>query len=84
MKKLALFAFLCSSLVGSAQDNCGTAISLGTLGNPGACGSGVKVGTVKTVTGTLTGATPENPYVTEGPCSGGTMASPAKTTPYAG
>ena len=65
-----------------ANDNCTGAISLGTLGNPGACGSGVKNGTTSTVTSSLNSATPENPYVTLTGCTGGTMATPANDVWY--
>ncbi len=85
MKKLILYLFLFLAFEGYAQpanDACSGAISLGTLGAPGVCGVGTQNGTVKTVAGTLTGATPESPYVTEGPCSSGTMASPANDVWY--
>ena len=85
MKKLFVLIGWLSCIVAWAQpanDNCTTAQNLGTLGNPGACGTGIKNGTTTTVAGTLNGASPENPYTTQGPCSAGTMATPANDVWY--
>ena len=79
---LLLFFFLFVSTLIYAQpanNNCSGAQNLGTLGAPGACGSGIVNGAVSTVAGTLVGATPENPYVTLGGCG---MASPANSVWY--
>src|ERR1700751_4598914 len=86
MKKLLLYVFVFLSLVGYAQpanDNCSGAVNIGTLPDAGACsGTTLQNGTVVTHTGSITTATPENPYVTETPCSGGVMASPANDVWY--
>ena len=88
MKKIIHFFFIVSVIFSTqivaqvANDNCSTATALGTLGAPSACGAGTQTGTVTTVAGTLTGATPATPYLTEGPCSSGSMASPANDVWY--
>ncbi len=85
MNKLLLFGLLLFSvglLAQPANDDCAGAQALGTLGNPAACGAGVQNGATTTVAGTLNGATPENPYVTEAPCTAGTMAAPANDVWY--
>src|ERR1700757_5243559 len=92
MKKLILYAFLFLSLAGYAQPanaDCSTATALGTLGaSPSFCVRKqtatvrTQTGTGKTDSGILTGATHANPYLTEGPCTSGTMASPANDVWY--
>ncbi|MGZ3904018.1 MAG: hypothetical protein ACXVC6_10000, partial [Bacteroidia bacterium] len=77
---IALFSF--SAFSQPVNDNCSGAISLGTLGNPAACGGGIMSGTITSVSGDLTGATPENPYLYQFGCVGGGMASPANDVWY--
>jgi gliding motility-associated-like protein len=62
-----------------ANDNCSSAQSLGTLGAPGACGTGLKTGATTTVNTTNVNSTPENPYLTLTGCG---MASPANSVWY--
>lgn len=90
MKKKVLL-FFCFVFVGQfllaqpSNDNCSGAISLDTLNNPASCGgaiSGIMSGTTTTIAGTLNGATPENPYVAQSNCAGGSMAAPANDVWY--
>jgi hypothetical protein len=66
MMRKFLFSFLCLLSLGvlaqPANDDCSGAISLGTLGAPGGCGTGIKNGAVHTIATTNINATPENPY----------------------
>jgi gliding motility-associated-like protein len=86
MKRLLLFIYLLTttSLFSQApvNDICSGAISLGILGDPGACGSGTVTGTVKTLATTNINSTPENPYTTLAGCNSGTMAAPANDVWY--
>ncbi|MHB8260674.1 MAG: PKD domain-containing protein [Bacteroidia bacterium] len=86
MKKLLLIIFIVASvsiIAQPANDDCSGATNLGTLPDPGACtGTTLQSGTTVTQAGTIVGATPENPYVIEAPCSGGTQASPANDVWY--
>jgi gliding motility-associated-like protein len=81
MKLIYTLLFFVLSLACFAQpanDDCSGAQNLGSLPTPVACpGSGL--GATKSVPGTLTGATPGNPYVFQNTCSGTatSMASPA-------
>ena len=82
MKRLLLLVFLFVSTLAFAQpanDNCSGAINLGTLPNPGNCGSGIKNGATATLATTNVASTPENPYVVLGGCG---MASPANSVWY--
>jgi gliding motility-associated-like protein len=87
MKKIIYLIFLISSLIsisGYAQnDDCSNAQSLGTLPTPAGCPSGL--GAAVTVSGTIVGATPSNPYVYQNGCSGAggpNMAVPANDVWY--
>ena len=89
MKKALFYLFLFFTIETFAQvpanDNCTGAISLGTLGAPGACGAGstgTNNGTTTNYSGTIVGATPENPYTTLLNCTGGTMAAPGNDVWY--
>ncbi len=86
MKKLLFIVLLiCTKQINAqvANDNCSGAISLGTLGTPPVCGAGIENGITDTLSATTVGATPDSPYLTEGPCGGGgTMASPANDIWY--
>ena len=65
MKQYLLIAFSLINFLVFAQpanDNCSGAISLGTLGTPGNCGSGVQSGAITTLSTTNVGATPEVPF----------------------
>ncbi len=84
MKKILLLLTLVTSTIlaqAPANDACGGAINLGTLGTAnGVCpGSGVVTGVATTAVGTSANATTENPYNTIINCEGGVadMASPA-------
>ena len=57
---LVSFVFLVGS-ISFAQDRCSTAVNLGTLPSPAACGV-TNSGTIFTYNGTTIGATAENPY----------------------
>ena len=81
-KKILLLLYLFSSLLVFSQpanDDCTGAISIGTLANPGPCGSGVINGAITSIAGTNVLATPENPYTTLTGCG---MASPANSVWY--
>jgi gliding motility-associated-like protein len=75
-----LLSFVCLSQ--PANDNCSGAINLGSLPAPAACPSGV--GGNVSIAGTLTGATPGNPYIFQNSCTGSstTMAGPANDVWY--
>lgn len=74
MKKYILILISCITLFSSkafaqpANDECATAQNLGTLPAPAACPSGA--GTAVTAAGTITAATPGNPYIYQNGCSG--------------
>ena len=63
-----------------ANDDCSGAINIGTLPAPAACPSGL--GNVVATNGTLVGATPSVPYLTQPNCTGGTQASFANDVWY--
>ncbi len=67
MKRLIfIITIFFSVLISNAQpvnDLCSGAISLGTLGSPGACGSGFINGAITTIATTNLLATAENPYL---------------------
>jgi gliding motility-associated-like protein len=87
MRKNLLFLFVCGfvstvALAQPANDNCSGAQSIGTLPTPAGCPSGL--GTTTTVSGTLVGATPGNPYIYMPNCTGTATvtASPANDVWY--
>jgi hypothetical protein len=82
MKNLLYILFVFVGLYAAAQpanDLCSGAQNLGTLAQPGNCGSGIQNGTSNVINTTNVGATPENPYVTLAGCG---MASPANSVWY--
>ncbi|MDG0973828.1 MAG: hypothetical protein P8O07_06675, partial [Crocinitomicaceae bacterium] len=86
-KILLLFLFVGFSIYAKAQpanDNCASAISLGTLPTPGPCIGGLQNGTAVTLNNQSTvGATGENPYSYLTGCTGGgNMSAPALDTWY--
>jgi hypothetical protein len=78
---LTIFALLIHvTLFGQAvNDDCNTAINLGTLPSPGVCSGGLQDGLpLNATTGETTiGSTPENPYISISNCSGGSMTQGA-------
>lgn len=73
-----LFGFIMNAQV-PANDDCSTATNLGTLANPGNCGTGIKNGTTNNLATTNVNSTAENPYVILSGCG---MASPANSVWY--
>ncbi len=86
LKKSILFILISvlllshNSFAQPANDDCSGAINIGTLPAPAACPSGL--GNIVATNGTLVGATPSVPYITQPNCSGGTQASMANDVWY--
>ncbi len=74
MKNFITALLVLSTCLVIGQNNCTTAVSLGTLGAPGNCGTGIKYGTAVNQAGTTVGVTGSNPYTSLSGCN---MASPA-------